>query len=194
MKNSRDKYEKNQRQDASRSRLEGLRQVKQQRSFVDEAQKEVLENDRVQAELTAHLREEREKYDKDLRHEMAQIKAEALKQNKAQRLLEEDSKKSVIENAKYQYEQLATARANRDSTEKAARKEMNRIKAESLRHAAAERRAKERAQQVMHALYLVCFLLISLCSVYKALCACHMCSVCVCVYCVYFLPCTPFFF
>jgi len=147
MKDSRLKREKEQRHEASAMRTEGFRQVKQQRSFVDESQRELLENDRVQAELTAHLREEREKYDKELRHGMAQIKADAFKNNKAQRSLEDLSQKAQLENAKIQYEQLAYSRARRNSTEREQRREVNRIKAESLRQDATEKRAKHRAQQ-----------------------------------------------
>lgn len=50
--------------------------------------------------LCQQMRAEREKYDKEARHEMAQIKADAFKQNKIQRSLEVDSQRAHFESAK----------------------------------------------------------------------------------------------
>mmetsp|Transcript_52793 Transcript_52793/g.104781 ORF Transcript_52793/g.104781 Transcript_52793/m.104781 type:complete len:446 (+) Transcript_52793:36-1373(+) len=138
---------KEQKHEMAKLKLEGFRQTKRQESLEDESQKDALENAKIQHDINKHLRAEREKYEKELRHEMAQIKADAFKNNKAQRSLEDLSQKAQLENAKIQYEQLAYSRARRNSTEREQRREVNRIKAESLRQDATEKRAKHRAQQ-----------------------------------------------
>ena len=54
--------------------------------------------------LCQQMRAERKKYDKEARHEMAQIKADAFKQNKIQRSLEVDSQRAHFESAKEKHE------------------------------------------------------------------------------------------
>ena len=50
------KYDKAQRHEMAAMATEGFRLLKAQKSFVVEQQREILENDRIQAEMTAHVR------------------------------------------------------------------------------------------------------------------------------------------
>ena len=61
--------------------IEGLRQAKENRNK-DEAQRDVLKNNKIQAEVSAKLRAERAKFEREQRNEANRVAIEGLRQAK----------------------------------------------------------------------------------------------------------------
>lgn len=73
-------------------------------------QAEVLANNKIQFEVSAKLQKERERADKEARHEMAQIRVDALRQKKITQSLAESSEREALANQRLQADMAAKVR------------------------------------------------------------------------------------
>jgi hypothetical protein len=108
MRVEREKYDKEHRQAQAEGEIEGYKQAKIQRSFQVDQQKELLGKDKVQAEVMARLKFEREKYARDLKHEMSRMRADSSRSEKSQqRTLNEMGQRDLIESQKEKSDMLS---------------------------------------------------------------------------------------
>jgi len=67
-------------------------------------------NDKIQFEVSARLQKERDRADKEARHEMAQIRVDALRQKKLTQSLAETSEREALANQRLQADMAAKVR------------------------------------------------------------------------------------
>jgi len=142
----REARDKLQRHEMSAMRLEGYRQVRQQRLFIEQQQLELLENDKIQSDLANSMRLQRSSYDKENRREMAAMRIETLKQSRLLARVAEAKEKVVLANNRMQADQAAAVRLSQASQDRDLRREMSAMRMEAYRQKQADRRAKEKAQ------------------------------------------------
>jgi hypothetical protein len=130
----------------SAMKLEGYRQVRQQRLFVEQQQLELLENDKIQSEFANAMRVQRLHYDKENRREMAAMKIDTLKGARLMaQSIEAEAEKATLANNRIQQENAAHGRSQRASHDADLRREMSAMRMEAYRAKQADRRAKEKA-------------------------------------------------
>jgi hypothetical protein len=71
---------------------------------------EVMANNKIQFEVSARLQKERDRADKEARHEMAQIRVDALRQKKLTQSLAETSEREALANQRLQADMAAKVR------------------------------------------------------------------------------------
>ena len=105
---------KKQSHEAAVMQLEGFKQSRLAQQVNEASVREALANAKIQSELGAHARAERERLAKEQRHLRAEGDVEGFKQNRLQQRLEDQSKREALANAKIQSELGAHARAERE--------------------------------------------------------------------------------
>lgn len=141
----RGKFEREQRKAARKVEIDGLRQAKELR-MKDEAQKGVLQNNKIQAEVGAQLRAEREKFEREQRKAARKVEIDGLRQVKQNRNKDEAAKET-LRNNKIQAEVAAQLRAERDKFARDQRNEANRVAIEGFRYYRNQERATAKAAE-----------------------------------------------
>jgi hypothetical protein len=122
--------------------IEGLRQAKENRNK-DEAQRDVLKNNKIQAEVSAKLRAERAKFEREQRNEANRVAVEGYRYYRdKERATAKAAQDKEIRDYKTMSLQAAGAKKEREAAEKSLRSHMLRADADGKREARAN--AKDR--------------------------------------------------